>query len=136
MQFDSEIFDQNFTLLMDPKTEVNGVNQEDISDQISLALDVVDLLSDMRREEDRIESRLKELSREEKLSADQKSEKEKLLSRKAQLVTAEGTYMQPMMLSQAGYLYRLVIGTDKAPGQEEKEHFEELMAKWDEFMAD
>ena len=88
---DSEIFDQKFTLLMDPKTEDNDVNQSDVSDQISFALDVVDLLSDMRKEEDRIESRLKELSRKEKLSADQKSEKEKLLSRKAQLVTAEGT---------------------------------------------
>jgi hypothetical protein len=46
-----------------------------------------------------------------------------------QLVTAQGTYRQPMLIDQIGYLYGVVRRADQLPGRDVFERLEELRAE-------
>jgi len=49
-----------------------------------------------------------------------------------QLKNEEGAYPQPMMVGQISYLYYILSGSDKEPGQEEKERYTELLSQFTE----
>jgi hypothetical protein len=52
-----------------------------------------------------------------------------------QLVTEEGTYMQPMLEDQASYLSSMLGQADQKPGQDAYERLEELKAWFERVKA-
>jgi photosystem II stability/assembly factor-like uncharacterized protein len=114
---------QEFELLIDPRLEKAGVNLEDLKKQEELQKKVITLLEDGRKLEDSIENQLKKTNDDAK----KKVLKESL----AKLQTAEGIYMQPMLLSQISYLNSMINRADQLPGRDAYERYEELKAQFD-----
>ena len=71
----------------------------------------------------------------EKVSRRQKKKKEALDRVYYKLVTSPGTYMQPMLQSQTGYLNSMLGRADQMPGKDAYERYEELK-KWLENLTD
>jgi GDP-D-mannose dehydratase len=51
------------------------------------------------------------------------------------LVTAKGTYMQPMLISQVNYLYGIVRRADQVPGRDVYQRLQTLQAEKAELEA-
>ena len=52
-----------------------------------------------------------------------------------QLVTPQGTYMQPMLQSQTGYLNGMIGRADQMPGKDAYERLEELKGRFEAIKA-
>ena len=48
----------------------------------------------------------------------------------SELKNAEGAYPEVVLVSQITYLYYILSGADKQPGQEEKDSYQELLAQF------
>jgi photosystem II stability/assembly factor-like uncharacterized protein len=96
LTIEDQSFEQDFTLLTDPKVLASGVSEKAIYEQERVALMTRDLLSEARR----LSS---ELDKEENDALSVVIEK---------LNTEEGTYMQPKLVDQINYLYRIVSNND------------------------
>jgi hypothetical protein len=51
---------------------------------------------------------------------------------KAEVVTAEGPYPQPMLNDQVSYLYSMITSTDQKPGKDAYMRYNELLKKYSE----
>ncbi|MDA0932541.1 MAG: hypothetical protein O3C51_03695 [Planctomycetota bacterium] len=98
-----------------------GVTLEDVKAQERIGLQIRDAISRARR----IEAQAAEETDDEALRA---VRAEVLVA----LRTARGTYQQPMLLDQLGYLAGIVRGADQAPGRD----VEERLAEWEAQLAD
>ena len=123
-------YSKDFSLLINPNLDPDKVTLEDITKQEELALKVKDLLDKSRRLEDSLKKRL----------ADEKNKSvvKKLEDIKAGLSTAEGIYMQPMLVDQTRYLLNMLNQADQLPGKDAYDRYEELSEnfsaireKWD-----
>lgn len=98
-----------------------GVTFEDVKAQERVGLQIRDAISRARR----IEAMAAEETDDEAVRA----VRAEVL---AALRTARGTYQQPMLLDQLGYLAGIVRGADQAPGRD----VEERLAEWEAQLAD
>ena len=118
-----------FELQVDPRVLAGGTTLADISAQVDLQLEIIELLSSARRLEDALgteQEELEELETETGLSAQQQSRMESVYSVLSALRTAEGIYMEPMLTAQISYLFNMINAADQAPGQEAESRFAEL----------
>jgi len=100
----------------------------DMEEQQELQFKVIDLLSDARKLQDKVEEKIKELEKNNSSEATLKPYKDAL----KQLKNDEGAYPEVVMVSQISYLYYIVSGSDKEPGQEEKDSYQELLTQFNE----
>jgi hypothetical protein len=124
-------FEKPFEILMDPKLEGDGVTMADLQAQQALQLKVIDLLSDARMLQDKVEEKIKELEKA-KASESQLQPYKDILK---ELKNDEGAYPEVVMVAQISYLYYILSSGDKAPGQEEKDRYQELLAQFNALKA-
>jgi len=130
---EGKVHETEFQLLQDPRTVEMGVTRENLLDQETLNLQIVSLLSEMRKEADRINKEIAQLEEQSIRSVNEESNLEGLRELKSKLETAEGTYMQPMLISQLEYLRGITGRTDQVVGNDAKERFAELKQEWEDF---
>ncbi|MGI9260923.1 MAG: WD40/YVTN/BNR-like repeat-containing protein [Woeseiaceae bacterium] len=128
--------DQQLTLLVDPRVLAQGTSLEDIDEQVAMQLVLIDMLSDVRQFQQKVEKEQDELeSRSDDLSPE---EAERLL-----LVTdvlnevkdAEIIYPKPMLARQISFLLNMINRADQAPGVEAADRLTELSAKFADLQA-
>ncbi len=114
----NQVLRQSFELLPDPRVLKEGISVKDMQQQEALALQIVDLLSQAKKEANKIEKKLK---------TDKGNEKVVLENLKNSLVQTKGRYTQPKLISQINYLLGIVNRADQLPGKDAFERYEELV---------
>lgn len=117
-----------FEVKADPRVLESGVTLSDLKAQRDLALKVTNLQSQAKQLAYKLEKDRKQLE-----DATKEKKKKKLVEEldilekyDAQFNTAEGRYMQPMLLSQISYLNSMINRADQRPGKDAYDRFEEL----------
>ncbi|SEP75526.1 WD40/YVTN/BNR-like repeat-containing protein [Neolewinella agarilytica] len=118
--------EESFALQLDPKVAASGVSLADVQQQESVALDIIALLSELKKMAHEIEEKLEALKAKETLTATEQKQLAQLQQLHEQLVTAKGTYQKPMLISQVSYLYGIVRRADQLPGRDVFERLEVL----------
>lgn len=128
-----KVMEEDFDVKLDPR--VTLVSEEDVAEQERLALEiqafsdeVSKLVSAMNKEREALKNSLDT----ESASRRDQRKKEALDTIYYKLVTPPGTYMQPMLASQTGYLSSMIGRADQRPGQDAYERFEELKEQFEE----
>tara|TARA_R110002073_G_scaffold128999_3_gene275135 strand:- start:95306 stop:98320 length:3015 start_codon:yes stop_codon:yes gene_type:complete len=113
-------FEQNFEIKIDPRVKAEGINETDIVNQISMQQKVIDLLSEARMFQDKLEKEAKKLK-------GSNSKKLQNINRVLKLMRNERiVYPQQMLVSQIGYLLNMISNADQIPGQEAMNRYKEL----------
>ncbi|HKK74734.1 MAG TPA: hypothetical protein VJ953_06670 [Saprospiraceae bacterium] len=123
---DDEVMEKSFALKMDPKVKASGVSLADLKRQEAIGLEIVDLLTEVKKMRADIQEEQQKLEKRNDLSAGEKKRLEKLQQATKQLVRAEGSYTKPMLIDQVNYLYGIVRRADQLPGADVVERLEEL----------
>jgi len=120
-----KVLTQDFEILLDPRQKAEGITKEIIKKQQEMQMKVIDLLSEARMLQDRLEKEAKSL----KDKNDRKSKKRLAILNKAlkQLKNDKGAYPQQMLIAQISYLYNMVSGVDQIIGKDVLERYEELV---------
>jgi photosystem II stability/assembly factor-like uncharacterized protein len=121
-----ETLEQPLNLVVDPRVARVGVTEDDIAAQLALRLEVQALLGKARRLAHELDSELEELDAE--TDAARIAALEPTL---AALVTEEGAYMPPRLISQIGYLNNMLGRADQAPGDEALDRFNVLSQEFE-----
>jgi hypothetical protein len=119
---------------MDPRVEAEGITVADLEEQLQLALQVRDAVSQVGQAAAEVDSLLAmvDTAMEEQSGAEGLGAlREELLEIRAALIDAEGAYPQPMLVSQLQYLYGMLSRADQAPGGDAYARYEELRAELD-----
>ncbi|MCK0159977.1 WD40/YVTN/BNR-like repeat-containing protein [Allomuricauda sp. F6463D] len=122
----NQSFEKPFEVLVDPRLKEDGVVISDMREQQELQFKVIDLLSEARKFQDKVESTINDLKKNNASEADLKPYKEAL----KQLKNDEGAYPEVVMVAQISYLYYILSGADKQLGQEEKDSYQELLTEF------
>lgn len=117
-----QVLEQPLELAVDPRVLDLGVSEADIDAQVALQLKIVAL-------ESRARKLAAELDEERKTLEPDSARAQLLDSTLASLRTAEGTYMQPMLIDQVRYLGFMLRGADQAPGKDALDRYEVLAAQ-------
>ncbi|MGY8792568.1 MAG: hypothetical protein ACKVI9_02750, partial [Gammaproteobacteria bacterium] len=110
---------QNFTLLTDPRVLSLGVTEAEIQQQEALGLELIKLLTEVRKYIHGLE--------QEKKSA-QGARLEYIQAQLDSFVMEEGIYMQPKIINQIEYLYASINGPDQLPSRDAYARFSKLKA--------
>ena len=110
---------QNFTLLTDPRILSLGVTEAEIQQQEALGLELIKLLTEVRKYIHGLE--------QEKKSA-QGARLEYIQAQLDSFVMEEGIYMQPKIINQIEYLYASINGPDQLPSRDAYARFSKLKA--------
>ena len=125
---DGTTLEQPVRIMTDPRVADVGVTDAMINAQVDLALQTVELLDSARRYAHALE--------EERADLDDDSDRAaRIDTALAALETAEGTYMQPMLIAQVSYLYNMLGNADQAPGDEALDRYRVLSAEYAEIRA-
>jgi hypothetical protein len=116
----NQTLEQTFDLEMEPKVAASGVTVEQLKEQERVGLEVVYLLSRVRR----MAQAVKEKQKAE--DADQEALKE---LEKSLLTEQSNHYQQPKLVDQVRYLYNLVDQADQVLGKDIYERLDELKAQ-------
>lgn len=117
------VSEASLDIITDPRVADFGVTTAMIEEQVELELRIVELLSNARMLAAELE--------EERESLDDGSSRAAAIDETlAALVTAEGTYMQPMLIAQISYLYNMISNADQQPGQEAIDRFNVLSGQF------
>lgn len=127
--------EQSFELMLDPRSEASGTTVADVKAQEALALQMVELLSEVRKTQQTLQKKHKTLSGKEELSEKEQQELAKVEKALKELETPQGTYMQPMLESQVNYLYYIVTGADQAPGNDARQRYTELKQRFENLLS-
>ncbi|MFK7935936.1 MAG: WD40/YVTN/BNR-like repeat-containing protein [Saprospiraceae bacterium] len=119
--------EQSFNLLIDPRVEASGVTLADIKTQEKTALEIIDLLSAAKRKAAKVEDSMLQVG---------SSNFKTLKATQEKLITADGSYQQPMLIGQIGYLYGVIRGRDQAVGEDVKVRLMELKAELEQISVD
>ncbi|MEM9326942.1 MAG: hypothetical protein AAGA85_14845, partial [Bacteroidota bacterium] len=119
-------YEQAFELLPDPRSDVSGA---EVAANEKLQLEVRDLLTYARKMESELKMEHKSLKGKTNLSSVDAQRLVVLEAQLGELQTKEGTYEQPMIADQIGYLYNMVNGPDQAPSTEAETRLGELKEK-------
>jgi photosystem II stability/assembly factor-like uncharacterized protein len=132
-----QVLEQEFEVLLDPR--VTLVTDEDVAAQEALALEIRDfqdqvnmLIAEVQKERDALKNSLEQ----EKVSKRVQRKKDALDNVYYQLVTPPGTYMQPMLQAQTGYLGSMIGRADQRPGKDAYDRFEELKNRFEEIKTE
>ena len=122
-----DVAEQSFDLMVDPRVLQQGTSLADISAQVDLSLQLVDLLSEARK----LEKQLTDEQVDLEGKGDEKSEFEQRRLEQIEgvledLKTADIIYPQPMLTGQISYLYNMINTADQVPGKEAEDRFEVL----------
>lgn len=131
LYMDDTVLQQPLFLTPDPRILDAGLTLDDLQRQESLALQVVDLLSEAYRLEQSLRSEIENLEKKEKngsLTPDERSNLDALRKKRSLLVNDEGPYPQNMLISQIQYLYGIIADADQLPGRDAYTRYEELKA--------
>jgi hypothetical protein len=123
---DEQVFEQQFELQIDPKVASSGVTVADLQEQESTALAIVALLSEVKQLRQNVQQAQQKLEKRQDLSAAEQERLTQLQAATEQLVRAEGSYTQPMLVDQVNYLYGIVRRADQRPGKDVQERLEVL----------
>jgi len=127
-----DLSEQSFDLIVDPRTMEQGTSLADISAQVDLSLQLVDLLSEARKLEIQLTDEQENLeSKIASMSATEQQRLSQIASVLEELKTDDIIYPQPMLTAQISYLYNMINTADQAPGQEAEDRFVVLAAKFD-----
>lgn len=124
---------QQFSIQLDPRNTL--ISEEDVKAQEELALAIRDFQDDVNQLVTQLSEKRKALENSldtEKVSRKQRRKKEALDNVYYQLVTPPGTYMQPMLQAQTGYLNSMLGRADQRPGKDAYDRLEELKAQFEE----
>ncbi|HET7274644.1 MAG TPA: hypothetical protein VFI91_05665 [Longimicrobiaceae bacterium] len=117
---------RDFRVLVDPRVAADGVTQADLEAQLALNLQIRDAISDARQAAARIDA-----------AQEAGNEFDRLADLERQLITlSTGSYQQPMLLDQIGYLQGLTTGADQRPGDDAYTRYAQLRAELDSFLAE
>ena len=134
LSVDGMVVEKPFIIIADPRVEENGITLSDMQAQEKMQLEIRDLLTTAKQLEDKLEKRIKELDKE--IAAGKKAkaatqEKDRISKVLNELTTAEGIYMQPMLIDQLSYLGYMLGTADQQPGKDAYERYGELKQKLD-----
>ena len=129
------VSEQTFELLADPRVLAQGTSLDDMAAQEYFLLLMVDLISEVRQFEQKVEEEVEELEGEKEPSDEQTARLEVLKSILARIQSADLIYPRPMLSSQVSYLYGMVSRADQAPGGEANTRFDALTAELAELRA-
>lgn len=124
---------QKFNIQLDPRNTL--ISEEDVKAQEELALSIRDFQDDVNQLVHTLSEKRKALKNSldtEKVSRRQRRKQEALDNVYYQLVTPPGTYMQPMLQAQTGYLNSMLGRADQRPGKDAYDRLEELKAQFEE----
>lgn len=122
-----------FNIELDPRNTL--ITEADVKAQEELALAIRDFQDEVNQLVYTLSEKRKELKNSldtEKVSRRQRRKQEALDNVYYQLVTPPGTYMQPMLQSQTGYLNSMLGRADQRPGKDAYDRLEELKAQFEE----
>lgn len=117
---------QGFELSIDPRVAKAGVDADAIDVQIAFQKKVLDLMSAANRFEADLKADIKELKDKKNPTDAEKQRLQKRQEALAEMETADGIYMKPMLSSQISYLYYMVSGADQPVGMDAIERLKEL----------
>ena len=121
---DGEKLSAPLKVLADPRVLDQGMTQGDFEEQFELCLKVQVLRKEANSFQAEIDTLLKNEERGTKKKIRRK--KQELRQIREELVTADGIYPQPMLISQIGYLYSMISRADQKPGNHAYERYHEL----------
>ena len=132
----ASVSETSFELVVDPRVLEQGTSPADIDAQVEFELRAIDLLSAIRKleksvadEQTDLEKRRDELTEAEELRLIEVTD---ILG---EIKSADIIYPQPMLSSQASYLYNMVKSADQAPGRDAEDRFRELTERLRELRA-
>jgi uncharacterized protein YcbK (DUF882 family) len=122
-----DVSEQEFELIVDPRVLQQGTSLADISAQVGLSLQIVDLLSEARKLEKQLTNEQEELEgKGDERSESEQQRLDQVESVLEDLKTADIVYPQPMLTDQISYLFNMINTADQAPGKEAEDRFEVL----------
>ena len=122
-----DVAEQSFDLMVDPRVLQQGTSLADISAQVDLSLQLVELLSEARKLEKRLTNEQENLEGKGDERSDAGQQRlDQIESVLEDLKTADIIYPQPMLTGQISYLYNMINKADQAPGKEAEDRFEVL----------
>ena len=98
-------YSQDFEILPDPR--LSDISGDDYNEQEELLLEIRDFMTDVRKFESMVESKMEKKKKNRDLN---------LVSK--ELNTQEGTYMRPMLIDQIRYLQAMLSRADQRPGND------------------
>ena len=110
--------------MADPRVLEKGVSISDLKKQETLALQVLDLLSEAKRKAHDLDKKIKSLDPQAK------EERQKLEQLKSKLVRAHGRYTPTRFINQVGYLFGILNRGDQVPGADVYERYQELVEEF------
>jgi photosystem II stability/assembly factor-like uncharacterized protein len=117
----------SFAVQLDPRVAAEGVvSEQEIGQQVELALRARDALSDARLAAARLERAL------EGAAAAARAELEKI---RGELVTDSRRYSQPMLIDQLSYLYGNLDHADQRAGKDAMDRYQSLKRELDELVG-
>ena len=128
-----EVIEQEFEVILDPRTTL--VSEEDVAEQEQLTLEIQafrDEIAKLIYAMDQKKKQLETQISQEKGNRQIEIQKSKLQELYNQVVTEDGTYMQPMLRDQASYLYSMLGSADQKPGKDAYDRLEELKKQFQE----
>ena len=114
--------------MIDPRQTKAGLTNADLDKQAELQTNIITLMEKAKKLEDSVETKLKDLKKEEQKDEDAISKLEETL---ALLQTAEGIYMKPMLIAQISYLYNMLNRADQVPGKDAYDRYNELTSEFE-----
>ena len=117
---------------LDPR--VTMVSEEEVAEQEALTLEVQAFRDEIEKLIAAVEEEkeaLKMVLEKESPAKNVQLKKDRLDAIYNELVTPDGTYMEPMLKDQASYLYSMLGQADQKPGQDAYERLEELKSKFE-----
>ncbi len=129
---DGSPLEQSFDLETDPRVAALGVTDAMIDRQVDFQLATIRTLNEARRLVSELEDEQASLEeREGEVTAAETSRLTAVTDALTALETAEGIYMQPMLVAQLDYLYNMVRHADQAPGAEATDRLQVLTQQFD-----
>jgi photosystem II stability/assembly factor-like uncharacterized protein len=121
---------------IDPRVAADRVTQADLEEQLAFGLKVRDAVTEVKRlvvelngARERLSRQVGEAGRNRKASGRAEAALRSLEALEGRLVTAEGRYMQPMLVDQLTYLYSMTNDADQKIGKDMVQRFDELKAE-------
>lgn len=131
MTIDGTVMEQSFKLLEDPRT-TDKVTTSEINEQMVLARQVKELLSEVRKELSSLEEKKSALLKKKDKSIADENQLKDTSTLISLLKTKEGIYEKPQLIAQISYLYNQLNDADQLPGKDTFDRYEDLLKLWKE----
>ena len=119
--------EQSFEIAMDPRVKDEGITKTDIVNQIAMQQKVMNLLSEARQFQDKLEKEAISLQGKKSARLD------KINAILKQLKNDSVVYPQQMLVSQISFLLNMFSNADQNPGNEVENRFTELKGQVQKF---